>query len=226
MGKRRDILWLVALLAAAAFLFRPAPPPPVAPPSILATPVPEVAEAPRAQAVARTTPVELAGLWTLDQFLAAARTRNLELGPRASDVWKKLSDQPAPSGLASPPEFRQGDLDETQGSGFLAVDGNVQIAFLNDAVLIATGRVTVAHSSNSLILCGGRLDITHDGSEKDPSIVVSGDFAQIGHATGTVVAARRGLSLGWAYEPVRAINTRLVEATQNVLLLESAEWPY
>ena len=225
MGKRRDILWLVALLAVAALLFRPAPPrvePPTRRPASTAAAVPETAT----PAVARTTPVDLSGLWTLDQFLEAARTDDPNVAARAGDVWKKLSDRPEPSALGGSPDFRQGDLDEAHASGFLVVDGNAQVSFLQNAVLIATGRVTVAHSAHSLILCGGRLDISHDGSENQPSIVVSGDFAEISHATGTVIAARRGLELSWAHQPVRAINTRLLEATQNVLLLESPEWPY
>lgn len=244
MGKRRDILWLVALLVVAALLFRPAPPPQVETPTpaLAPTAVPEntpqvetptpalaptvVFENTKREVSVPFKEVKLTGLWTLDQFVEAARTQDPELASRARDVWKKLGKGPEPSALQGKPTFRRGDLEEMTDDSFVVVDGNVQASFLRNSVIIATGRVTVAHSSNSLVICGRRADIAHDGSQSDPSVVLTGDFAEISHATGSVIAARKGLDLGGVHEPVMVINTDLLGATKNVVRWESPDWPW
>lgn len=70
--------------------------------------------------------------------------------------------------------------------GVLVVDGDVEVGFARDAVIVATGAVSVAHVYDSVIVGGVSVRVSYDRG----GVLVSGGTIDVSHAEDTVLAGR------------------------------------
>ncbi len=82
------------------------------------------------------------------------------------------------------------------------IDGDADVAFCDDGVLIATGYVDVSHSNDCIIVSGNGLEVSHD---KDSTLLTNG-YLDISHSHNSLVYYAEGSGLSerngaWDYSP-------------------------
>jgi hypothetical protein len=101
----------------------------------------------------------------------------------------------------------------------ILVDGNAKVAFATNSVIVARGAVYIAHGSGNVVVAGHYIHVSHDGNRmgreqpKTPSVLLSGGVVDVSFAKGTVCSAPHLVRISHA-DGVRFINSPKIEAGQ------------
>ncbi|MCI0359091.1 MAG: hypothetical protein L0211_11485 [Planctomycetaceae bacterium] len=84
---------------------------------------------------------------------------------------------------------------------FVLADGNAEVSFARNCVIVARGVVSISHCSNSVVVSGTAVEIGHENGLRDAgpgSMVLCRGRVDIAHSRGTFILAHEGATVSHA----------------------------